>query len=68
MMLLIFFFYIHSTDEKNEPGHSISFKIASAPSEDSDQTAHLRSLNRVFTRHSVRSQGSKASSDGQRRL
>ena len=27
-----------------EPGHSISYKIACAPSEDSDQPAHLRSL------------------------
>ena len=27
-----------------EPGHSISYKIACIPNEDSDQTKHLRSL------------------------
>ena len=31
-----------------EPGHSISYKIDCAPSEDSDQTARPRSLIRVF--------------------
>ena len=39
-----------------------------APSEDSDQPGHPPSLIRVFTVHSKDSQGSKASSCGQRRL
>ena len=43
----------------NEPGHIISYKIASAPSEDSYQPAHPRSLIRVFTRHSVVAKGTK---------
>ena len=51
-----------------KPGHNISYKIACVPSEDSDQPAHPRSLIRVFTGHSLGSQGSKASSGGQRRL
>ena len=42
--------------------------IACMPSEGSDQTAHARSLIRVFTGHFVGSQGSKTSSDGQQRL
>ena len=46
----------------------MSYKIASVPSEDSDQPAHLRSLIRAFTGHSMGSQGSKPSSGGQRRL
>ena len=48
--------------------HSIFYKIECAPSEDSDQPAHPRSLIRVFTGHCVDSQGSKTSSGGQRRL
>ena len=41
-------------------GHGISYKIAYAPSEDSDHPAHPRSLIRVFTGHSlVGSQGSR---------
>ena len=32
-----------------EPGHSISYKIAPAPSEYSDQPAHPRNLIRVYT-------------------
>ena len=39
-----------------------------APSEDSNQPAHLPSLIRVFTVHSMGSQGPKNSSCGQRRL
>ena len=38
------------------------------PSEDSDQTAHSRSLIRVFAGHSVGSQGSKVSSGEQQRI
>ena len=38
--------------KKNEPGYSISYKIACAPSEDSDQTARMRSLIRGFAGHS----------------
>ena len=48
--------------------HYISYKIACAPSEESDQPAHLRSLTKVFTEHSVSSQGSTASSATQRKL
>ena len=43
-----------------DPRDIISYKIASAPSEDSDQTAHLRSLIRVFARQSVSNQGSQS--------
>ena len=40
------------TDEvRNYTGHSISYKIACAPSEDSDQPAHPRSLIRVVAGH-----------------
>ena len=39
-----------------------------APSEDSDQTAHLRSLIRIFTWRTLASQGCKISSYGQWRL
>ena len=48
-----------------ELGH-ISYKIACAPSEDSDQTAHSRSLIRVFAVHSVGSLGANASLGGHR--
>ena len=51
-----------------DSGHSISYKIARVPSEASDQTAHPRSLIRVFAGHYVGSQESKASSGGQRRV
>ena len=52
----------------NEPGHSISYQTACAPSEDSEQSVHSCCLIRVFTRHSVGSLGSNVSSGGQRRL
>ena len=39
-----------------------------APSEDSDQPAHSRSLIRIFTGRILESQGSNVSSCGQRRL
>ena len=39
-----------------------------APSEDSDQPAHSRSLIRIFTVRILHSQGCKVSSCGQRRL
>ena len=48
----------------NEPVRSISCKTACVPSEDSDQPSHPSSLIRVFARHSLGSQGSKASSGG----
>ena len=57
-----------SHDRESEPGHCISYKIKCAPSEDPDQPAHTRSLIRNFAVHSVGSQGSKASSGGQRWL
>ena len=41
-----------------EPEYSISYKTAWAPSKDSDQPAHSRSLIRVFTWYSVGNQGS----------
>ena len=46
-------------------GHSITYKIACASTDGSDQSAHLRSLIRVFAGHSVGRKGSKASSGGQ---
>ena len=45
--------------EANETEHSISFNIACAYSEDSDQLSHQRSLIRVFTGHAVVSQDPK---------
>ena len=42
--------------------------LACAFSEDSDQTAHLRSLIRIFTGRNLDSRGYKVSSCGQRRL
>ena len=36
---------------ETEPGHSISYKIAYAPSEDSDQPMHPRSLIRIIAGH-----------------
>ena len=41
--------YIYS----NKPGHNISYKLTCAPSEDSDQPAHPRSLIIVFAEHTV---------------
>ena len=42
------------------PEQSISYKIACAPSKDSDQPAHQHSLIKVFAGQSIGSQGSKA--------
>ena len=56
---------IHTHVLLNKSRKSISYKIASVSSEDSDQPAHPRSLIRLFAGHSVASQGSKACSDGQ---
>ena len=50
-----------------EPGHSISYKTACVPSEDSDQPAQLY-CPEFFAGHSMGSQGAKASSGGQQRL
>ena len=50
-----------------KPGHNISYKIACGPSDDSF-CAFTRSLIRRFAGQFVGSQGSKASSGGQRRL
>ena len=49
-----------------QPEHRISYTIARAPSEASDQTAHPRSLIRVFAWHTVDSHGCKTSSSRQR--
>ena len=38
----------YNSCEEIEPGHSISYKLASAPNEDIDQPAHLISLIWVF--------------------
>ena len=46
-MLNYFCLYRRYFVNKFEPGHSIFHKIAFAPSEDSDQPAHPRSLIRV---------------------
>ena len=60
--------YMKSQTHKDEPhqrkclGMVSREKVASTPSEDSDQPAHPRSLLRVFAGHSVGSQGSKTSS------
>ena len=51
-----------------EPKHDKTNKMTCAPSEDSDQPGHPPSLIRVFSVCSMDSQGSKASSSGQRRL
>ena len=51
-----------------EMGHSFSYKIGCAASEDSDQPTHPRNLIRILAMHSVGSQGSNTYSDGQRRL
>ena len=51
-----------------EPPHDKTNKRTFAPSEDSDQPRHPPSLIRVFVVRSKDSQGSKASSCGQRRL
>ena len=42
--------------------------LCPAPSEDSDKTAHLRSLIRIFTRRNFYNQGCNIASCGQRRL
>ena len=66
----LLFWNIASASEniKHEPGQNTSYKIVCAPSEDSDQPAHPRSLIRVFAGHSVGSQISEASLGGQWRL
>ena len=53
-----------------EPGHSLDYKTACAPtkSKDSDQPVYPRCLIRVFAVLFVGRQGSKASSGGQWRL
>ena len=51
-----------------EPGHSISYKIAYTPSEDSDQSVYQCSLISVFTEHSIASQGFSTPADGQQRV
>ena len=39
--------YFHGQKKKNKPGHSIYYKIACVPGNDSDQPAHMCSLNKV---------------------
>ena len=50
------------------PLSSKSYKLACAPIEDSDQSAHSRSLIRVFNERSIGSQGFSVSSGGKVRL
>ena len=50
-----------------EPVFSRKYNLACAPIEDSDQTAHLRSLIRVFDGRSMGSQGSNSSSGGKKK-
>ena len=52
----------------NEPVSSIWYNFPCAPIEDSDQSAHPRSLIRVFDGRSMGSQGSDVSSGGTLRL
>ena len=70
--LYIVFIYIvlHSNSPNTWMSRATAFpiRLQCAPSIDSDQSAHPRSLIRVFAGHSVDSQESKASSDGQRSL
>ena len=47
----------------NEPAHEKTYNKTCATSEDSDQTAHLRSLIRVFADH-VPSTASRLSKEG----
>ena len=54
--------------EKNEPWHSISYKIPCAPSKGSDQPVHPYNLIRVFAEYYVGSQVPKASPARQQRL
>ena len=49
-------------------GTAIPERLQVRPRDDSDQLAHPRSLIRIFTGHSVGSQGSKAFSGGRRKL
>ena len=58
MHFFFFFFFARQRRSKFEPGHSISETIACAPSKDTDQSVHLRSLKRVFAGRSVYRQGS----------
>ena len=51
-----------------EPAHDKPYKIACAPSEDSDQPGHPPSLISVFAVRSMGSSGPKLSSCGQQRL
>ena len=68
---MYFMFQIGCVIKKNgsditfEPGYSISYNIAFAPNEDSDQPAHPRSLIRVIAEHYVGRQVSESSLDGQ---
>ena len=52
----------------NKPQRQKTYLQTCAPSEDTDQPAHTRSLIRIFTGHSLDNQGCKVSSRGQRRL
>ena len=52
----------------NEPQRHETYHRTCAPSGDSDQTAHLRSLIRIFAGRTLDIQRCKVSSSGQRRL
>ena len=59
---------ISPNSSKFEPPHDKTNKMASAPSEDSDQPGHPPSLIRVFAVRSMGRKGPKLYSYGQRRL
>ena len=58
----------HSFTRRFEPQRQKTYLRTCAPSEDSDQPAHSRSLIRTFTRRILDSQGCKVSSWGRRIL
>ena len=64
--------FCHVVDEINirvfEPGSNKIYKLAWAPIGHSDQTAHVRSLIKVFGGRSMGSQRSNVSSGGSVRL
>ena len=54
--------------QRNKPQCQKTYLLTCAPSKDSDQPAHSRSLIRIFTRHILDRQGCKVSSHRQRGL
>ena len=67
-MVIILEFCLDFFIRSFEPAHDKTYKMACAPSEDSDQPGHLPSLIRDFAVHSMGSLGNKLSSCRQQRL